>query len=253
MHLNAAPTSLILIPGGPGMDSGYFRPFLNALAGPASLVPLDPGVDGQLNIIGLVEQVRNAVQQETARGQDVFLLGHSFGGALALEYVKSHGESDLKGLALVSWVHSAGFLAEFMANNPSYSEPVVDASLPPNERMRAAVLADAELYFPPAVITKGRDVLAGIRYNKSLSEAIFGEYLGDFELAETLAGLSLPVLSVTGGADRVVSTSHVATGVARLKNIRGAHVLGGAGHFPFVDAPEVFNSLVKEFIKSTHS
>src|SRR5690606_8174519 len=104
--------------------------------------------------------VKAAVDDQ--RGRDVFLLGHSFGGALALEYIRRHGSLGLRGLILVSWIHQPDWIQDFLAMHPDYKEPQIDQALTGNARFRAMVVADAGLYFGPETIELGREVLSRI-------------------------------------------------------------------------------------------
>ena len=99
------PTSknkVICLHGGPGMDDSYFLPYLQAPFQSYELVLYTQGeASNGHDINALVAELDNLVDQFT--GNRVFLLGHSFGGALALEYLARHGKK-IAGLILCSWL-----------------------------------------------------------------------------------------------------------------------------------------------------
>jgi len=117
---DAAPVKLLLLHGGPGATHEYFENFTAALAGDdVQLVFYDqlgsgrsdhPDGDALWTIPRFVDEVE---QVRTALGMgrdDLCLLGHSWGGILAIEYALAHPQT-LKCLVI----------SNMMASGPAYN------------------------------------------------------------------------------------------------------------------------------------
>lgn len=174
---------------------------------------------------------------------DVRLVGHSMGGAIALYYA-SHHANRLHNLTLISSagiLHKAAYVKAFTER--SFDLPELPAPLErPARRLMASVrsLVDDFSTLPP--------IADFIR-----SDGVFGELLGDrttikaaLALMETdfsaaLDQVSLPVTLIWGSNDRAapLRTGHVLDG--RLENSR-MHLLPESGHLPMIDQPEAFQA-----------
>lgn len=126
---NNPALKLLLLHGGPGATHDYFEAFDSFL--PAAGVeyyyydqlgsgrsdnPADPSMWDLSRFVDEVEQVRTAL----GLGPDNFvLLGHSWGGILAMEYALAHGQ-ELKGLVISNMMSSA----------PAYSRYARDVLTP---------------------------------------------------------------------------------------------------------------------------
>ena len=74
--------------------------------------------------------------------------------------------------------------------------------------------------------------------------------MGSFDCKKTLHEISKPILAIAGGLDRVVFPKHA----REIRTIcPKAHYLefDRAGHFPFIEDRERFNSVVNNFITIT--
>ncbi len=69
------------------------------------------------------------------------------------------------------------------------------------------------------------------------------------DLTPVLAGIQAPTLILWGDQDREVPRSDMEIMAARIPRAR-LMVFAGAGHFPFLDAPEEFCGTVKEFLQA---
>ena len=120
---------MLLLHGGPGATHDYFEAFdsylpaagieyyyYDQLGSGRSDNPADPSLWDLERFVDEVEQVRTALDL----GPDNFvLLGHSWGGILAMEYALAHGQQ-LKGLVISNMMSSA----------PAYSRYANDVLMP---------------------------------------------------------------------------------------------------------------------------
>jgi proline iminopeptidase len=129
---------VLLLHGGPGMTHEYLEAFdsyfpaagieyyyYDQLGSFYSDQPDDPSLWNVARFVDEVEQVRNALGLD-----DFYLYGHSWGGALALEYALEH-QQHLKGLVI----------SNMMASGPAYQQYAEDVLMP---EMDPAVLAEVK-------------------------------------------------------------------------------------------------------------
>ncbi|MDH4107612.1 MAG: proline iminopeptidase-family hydrolase [Gammaproteobacteria bacterium] len=137
---NNPTIKLLLLHGGPGATHEYFEAFDSYLPGAGieyyyydqlgsaySEQPQDPSLWNIPRFVDEVEQVRVALGLDAG---NFFVLGHSWGGILAMEYALAH-QDKLKGL----------IISNMMASIPAYNR-YADEVLKPT--MDPAVLAEIE-------------------------------------------------------------------------------------------------------------
>lgn len=229
-----SPSKILFLHGGPGMDSSYFSPYFDALSKDAELFFYTQGSSGADSIEGLINEIDVALPH--CRGGRLFILGHSFGGSLALEYVKRRGADALDGLILVSWVHE-------LKNSGAPEEDYKD-----DEDFRAKTVAIAEQYFSKTHLDEGRKILEASRYDLLLYRKINETFFNAFSGVDILKKLDMPVLSVAGAEDDVVSLSHVRRGCALNTKIKPVEI-AGAAHFPFVEKKDEVLATIADFIR----
>jgi proline iminopeptidase len=135
-------TRLLLLHGGPGATHEYFESFdrhlpaegieyiyYDQLGSAHSDQPVDPDLWTVERFVDEVEQVRVALGLDRS---NFFLLGHSWGGMLAMEYALAHQEH-IKGLVI----------SNMMASGPAYNAYAHDVLMP---RMDQGVLAEIKGY-----------------------------------------------------------------------------------------------------------
>ncbi len=140
---NNPSVRLLLLHGGPGATHEYFEAFDSWL--PAAEVeyyyydqlgshysdqPDDPSLWQVDRFVDEVEQVRQALGLGP---ESFFLLGHSWGGALAIEYALRHGQQ-LKGLVV----------SNMMASIPAYNRYAETVLMPPMDQEALAEIKRIE-------------------------------------------------------------------------------------------------------------
>ncbi len=134
---NAPTMRLLLLHGGPGATHEYFESFdsflpaagieyyyYDQLGSHYSDQPDEPDLWGLPRFVDEVEQVRQALGLER---DSFFLLGHSWGGVLAIEYALQY-QKHLKGL----------IISNMMASGPAYNAYANDVLMPAMDQDKLA-------------------------------------------------------------------------------------------------------------------
>jgi proline iminopeptidase len=249
--------TLLAVHGGPGMDHGFFRPFLDPLADDLRLVFFDlpghgqsgPLADERLSAMAeSIEDVRTALGAPT-----IALLGSSYGGFLALTYALAHPGA-VSALVLVDTSASFGFRQESLEIAERRATPAMLASL---RRLWDGSLADDAafarawrdifpLYFhrlPPAEI----DALARqCSYSLATRRRILPT-LQSYDLRDRLGEIEAPALVIVGRHDWITSVRQAEELVAGLRRAELV-VFEESGHYPFIEEQGWFLSVVREWL-----
>lgn len=228
--------TVILIHGfGGDLDNWLFN--IDALAEVATVYALDlPGHGqsvksiGDPSVAGLAKTVvsfMNAVGIESAH-----LVGHSLGGAIAMEIANSSKDL-VKSLTLIA---SAGLGSEI---NMKYISGFVGAT---SRKELKPVLE--QLFGDPSLVSRQMidDILKFKRLDgvgdalKSLADCTFK---ADRQQA-IFQPVGTPVLAITGKEDRIIPPSHT----AKVKGAR-VEIIEGAGHMVQMEQASKVNALIK--------
>jgi pimeloyl-ACP methyl ester carboxylesterase len=163
-----------------------------------------------------------------------FLMGHSFGGAIAQEYARCHSHK-IRGMVLVGtgirFVLSRAYreLCERVAS-PTADDTTVSAMLPESFKKSYALLlgqSSAALH---------ADLFAAARFDSST----------------WVESLRVPALIIWGSRDEI-TPRELPEELARKLPVARFHIIQGAGHVVMVDARNEFNKAVADFIDHTRT
>lgn len=256
---------VIVVHGGPGLDHNYLRPGLDVLGAGRALVyydqrgtgrssaPLDSSSLSLERFVADIEDLRIALGYER-----VTVLGHSFGGLVAMGYALEHPERT-RALVLLNSVEPGSRWAEEARERAS-------ASRSPEDAARLAELAASPGYTKgdPATLSEMyrvafrgtlRDPARLDDLNLSLSAAtarngpavarLLGGSASGVDWWERLGALSVPTLVVAGRHD----PTPPAMARALAEAIPGGElVVLETGHFPFVEDPSGLTQAVATFL-----
>lgn len=266
---------LVFLHGGPGYNSHSF----SVLAGPAlerahRVVYYDQRGSGHserpwsggYTLPQLVEDLEGL--RQTLGVPQMALMGHSFGGALALEYAAKYPQhvarmvlvsaaSDIPAAcrARVDYLaaHYAAALTAARADTAGNGGKLRDDcdlafnSLGDNDRGRA----NDEVMFPDMALVKRQNALdeaSGLRNTGEMSGAFFGGGFTSYRFASPQK-LSMPVLVLAGTDDYAIgmpSQRALATALPHAKLVEFEH----AGHFLYLDDPAKFTRVVIDFLNA---
>jgi proline iminopeptidase len=257
--LGSGPPIVLLHPG-PGLDGSVFLPGAERLASSHRVLIADlPGngrsPDGdraEWTLAGCARAVERLAAELDLR--DWTLLGHSFGGFVALQHLVDFPagaarlvasctdasetpapgapEDPLEGLApeLVERVEE-GEAREQVASTPEEVREAWRLQLPLfAERPEALEPMLADVVFRPAV-ARPRD-------------------WGDLEALAALAATPKPVLAIGAEHDRA-TPPEAARRIAATAPAGDLLMIQGAGHFPFAEAPERYWPALEDWLRRT--
>jgi proline iminopeptidase len=265
---------IIVLHGGPDFDHNYLIPELDRLAESFSLVYYDQrgrgrSAEGVVPAdVGIASEIEDldAVRRHFGLDQ-VALLGHSWGGLLAMEYAVRHS-SHVSHLILMNtgpataedWrALRAHFLrsrrpgeAERMrsiASSPSYEAGELAAESDYYRIHFAIAVEDGDVleeligrlhaHVTPETVVKARAIELRL-YEQTCS-------LDGYDLLPQLRKLETPTLVLIGDKDfvPVELVAKIADAMPRGRLV----VLEGCGHFPYLEAPEAVHEHVTTFLR----
>jgi len=257
---------IIVVHGGAGIPHEYFHPMLSNLSKYATLVYFDRRADIQSKQhpekMASVSEMADDIDslREKLGLNRVTLLGHSFGGAIALNYALRY-PANVKRLLLVS--------ASAAIENPTEGEKRIVATLSPEElsaygsneggtgaaqpcervRRRYSVLYPH--YFHKLVPYEFDRGVYTVYYDALAKKMALASDRGVTDVRLQLGEISAPVLVVAGRHDLMTTmdqSAELASGLPRSKFV----VMEQSAHFPFFEENYLFTEWVRRFMSSTN-
>ena len=209
----------------------YFSPMFRIIA------PDLPGHGNSKNyLINTIDDYDNALNAilEKERIKNSIILGHSMGGAVAINYYIKH-KSKVKALILVS-----------TSSNFNINEKAVKA-------------AEKNFYlFYESLIKNSFSKKAGIflaAAKNGISELHKAGIIKGFkicstiDLSEKVKKIEVPVLLIGNKEDALIPIEHTSNTGKNIKNSKMV-IMDKKGHVPFFEESEIFNTEVEAFINS---
>jgi len=255
--------TIIVAPGGPGLPQEYVHPMLSNLSHYANLVYFDRRADilssrSTHEVVSPSEIAEDIDALRQALGLNrITLLGHSFGGAVALTYALRYPEH-VKRLLLLN--------TSAVIENPADTEERIMKLLTPQE---LTALNSSEPGMSPCDRVKQRYRVLYPHYfhqkpnSQWLEAGVYSIYFdalakklvlasraGGFDIRASLARIDAPVLVMGGRHDVVTPVSMVREMADSLPKSKMV-VMEHSGHFPFVEENYMFTEWVRQFMLGT--
>ena len=258
---------LVLMHGGPGADRFTLWP-LRRLGSTRTLVFYDHRCNGRAagapvtsmtwdNLTADADALRERLGFERWG-----VLGHSFGGHVALEYALRYPDrvTDLVlvDTAATSWwsqEHAATLLA-----SRGWSPEIValarrwfNGQIQPREMFTILLRLGPAYYDHPSRLALVRDLLHGAWRTKLRPEALMfgGQHLmKGWWIIHRLPQIEVPTLVVAGASDFVFPPEAQAELVAGIPNAQ-LHLIQGAGHEPWSERPDEFFRVLRRFLSTS--
>jgi proline iminopeptidase len=230
--------SVVLVHGGPG----WWDVFHDLSLPGFTLHRWDQRGCGRSDRRGPYTLARFVADLATVCGPDpCIVIGHSWGASLALEYAQAHPDA-VSRLVLVSSVGLDGpppdyraRVAERLAGTPEVDPWIAQISV--NLADRATALDQARKLNTP-----------WFEPNPACADALRAELATRPDRASACARVVVPTLLVHGAED--LRPPHVTDGLLEALPNAERVVLDGVGHYPWIENPDGFQKVVREFLAS---
>jgi proline iminopeptidase len=248
---------VLVVHGGPGFDHTYLRPWLDPLGEGARVVFVDLRSHGQsrrephetfrtATVVADLEALRQGL------GLDRWvLLGHSFGGFMALSYAVQHPER-VASLVLVTTAADIWSLGD---TGRRLRQAGGDGLL---RAWRTLTFDDAEFWAARRAIlpfmfatpdrARAAAVFAGVRPSAGPNAFWFKREAARYDVRPQLADLRMPALVMTGQYDLFVPPAAGESLASALPNGR-LRRLAHSGHLPFVEEQGTFIEAVRAHLR----
>lgn len=266
---------IIVLHGGPGFGHNYLLPDMDRLADAFRLIYYDQRGRGRSTLTVRPEEI--SIQSEMNDLEDICayfglehiaLMGHSWGGLLALEFALRHPER-VSHLILMNTAPASH--ADFMlfeqaldANAPEDMKTVRELqSSPASEEGDPEVRAEINrIYFratlrPPELLERLIEHLrlgwtkVGILRERALSGQLWRDTAEspEYDLLPQLTRLRNPTLILHGDYDFIplVCASHIAAAIPGARLV----VLPDCGHFSYLECPDAVRQAVSGFLQAS--
>lgn len=249
-----------ILSGGPGFDCDYMLPVAGEVSKDNQAVLIELRGTGRSRPAAINAETVNlktyiadldAVRRQL--GTDRWtLLGHSGGALLAMQYAAAHSEH-VDTLILVGSGPVATYMDDAAGDNVRMR--LLPSELQDLERPNLSFEEAIRITLPGQFFdrSKGAAMAAGFR-PESLHREVMGLLLKellppDGDLRPALRGFARPVLVVAGRQDphdpHVQHETHLAFKNSTLRFIPRS------GHFPWIEQPDQFYSVLREFLGAT--
>ncbi len=261
---------IVILHGGPGIGVGYLLAELDAPGFPPeglkwvaydqrgsgrSTGAEDPSKLTMDRFVEDLEAIRAATGQER-----VTLMGHSFGGLLALHYALRYPDRVAAMILIDPEPASRALWAEH--------EDIVESRLTEENRMIMQSISTSENWQLDPIQLENYHLArfqaffgkreASVRLQLGLPQGVYGNFpatavamrenLGDWDLFDSLGRLDTRTLIVTGDQSVFPSHAHERLGDALPRS--ELVVLAGVGHFPHMEDKAGFAEAVSRFLNS---
>ena len=254
--------AVLLLHGGPGFDHAYLKPPPAALTEAAQLIYLDQRGQGRSGSVPVesctVEQMADdaAAFCRTLGIERPTILGHSFGGFVALHLALRH--PDVAGsLILIDTAASSADMAGAMERLEERHGPEIRAAAEPvfGGDVSQETMAEFERLVVPAYVHSPERVgpvlepLGRSSFNHEVAAHYFRNNSALYDVRDHLGEILVPTLVIVGENDWLIPPSAsrvIAEGIPGAELV----VIPEAGHFSFAERPEAYADAVSRFLST---
>ncbi len=252
--------TFLLLHGGPGFDHTTYKPHVSPLADSGQLVYLDQRGQGRsarapIDSCSPMQMADDAASLCRTLGiERPVVLGHSFGGFVALHLAIRHPEVAGRLVLLNTAAASADMAGGLEMLEDRHGRAVRAAA----ERVFGGDFSEAaqadfqRLAFPayvsnPANAMLLEEAFARAVLNMNVAAHYFERYAPTYDVRGDLGAIRVPTLIVTGDEDWVIHPNASRALAAAISDAE-LLVIPGVGHMTFVERPEVVLSAIRRFV-----
>ena len=256
---------IVVVHGGPGLDHNYLRPGLDVLGSSRALVYYDQRGTGRsdadldsasINVDAFVEDIDEL--RQVLGYERITLLGHSFGGLIAMGYALAHPDR-VRALILMDTAEPGSRWASrtqqrsAASRTPADSAELAELAASPGYQARdpATMSALYRVAFrgtmrDPALVSELNLAMARrTAQNGPDVQRLLGGSMASVDWWDRLGELTMPVLVVHGRFDPLP----LGMAEALVEGLPHGHLaVLETGHFPYVEDPAGLASAVAGFL-----
>jgi len=260
-------TPIVILSGGPGLEVAYMKPLNDFLPVGYQRIYLEqrgtgrskpPTLSPQTMTLKLVvedlEALRVALKQERLN-----LLGHSWGGMLAMAYAAAHPDRVDKVVLVAPGGCTPEFLQWFGDNITARMRPedlkalaqweeAAKGGADPEKVALEVLKAMTPAYsFDRAKGLAFSATLVDGSFHAQVNDLLFQDLVKQYDLRAGLRLLKRPTMIIQGHQDPIgdVTAREISDTIAGSKLI----LLAKCGHFPWLERPDEFRKAVADFLK----
>jgi len=251
--------TVILLHGGPGISERYMEPVVPFVDnGRRRIVSYDQRGTGESRCdsedpaeFGLDAQAADLTRViDSVAVGPVHLLGHSWGGIVAMDYAARHGDRIASMIAVGSAPPNHADLQIAMASMTARVEALqelglIAAEVPDGgtEGLRAIL----PMYFWDPTLRIPEEAAQALEVKQSVNDRTWAAIEG-FDLTQRLHDYRGRALLIFGEADPLGLPASEATRTALANGQLRYEILERCGHFPWFESPARFKSVLEEFL-----
>jgi non-heme chloroperoxidase len=176
------------------------------------------------------------------------LCGWSYGPLVILDYIRHHGEDDIRGVNFVGGVTKLGSDEAASVLTPGFLGLIPGFFSTDSQESVHALTSLVRMCFARDLSDEEFYLMLG--FNVSVPPYVRqGLFSRSFDNDDLLPKIRKPVLITHGGADAVVSLAVNDKQMSRISNTQ-MHVIANAGHGCFRDEPAAYNQRLRKFVEA---
>lgn len=254
---DAKTVPLLILSGGPGSNSRYMwaRGALQELARTRSIVAYDQRGTSQSSDSNGSETIDKYVEDIEAIRQAVGapridLLGHSFGGYLAMAYTSRHADRVRSLIFVDSSAPKLGEVTQLMSE--IFPERIEEwrakrATLGKTAHAADFVIFQSMEFVDSAALEEFLQAVSQHRGNMEVNNTLRAD-MAKRDYWEEVRGFKQPALVIHGRFDAVIAASNSWKLHHALPNST-FRIIEAAGHLPHIERPDAFLALVRPFLE----
>jgi len=252
---------VVILSGGPGFAVGYMKPVADVVARRHRAVLFHQRGTG-LSTVSSFETLNfdSAVSdldalREELKVKKLTIVGHSWGGMLAMLYAQAHPDRVERIVLIDSGGLTTGFMDSFSKNLQAHEsaedldaiaywrDPARKKENPRHAAVETLKAKTASYFFDRRKSSGFRNALHDDGYEPHVFGALAAGF-DKYDVREGMKRLHAPVLIIHGRQDPLVAGGELHAGIPGSKLVW----IENAGHFPWIEQPEAFRKAIEPFL-----
>jgi len=252
---------VVILSGGPGFAVGYMKPVADVVARRHQAVLFHQRGTGlsavtsydTLTLDGAVSDLE--ALREELKVNKLTIVGHSWGGMLAMLYAQAHPDRVERIVLIDSGGLTTGFMDSFSKNLQAHEtaedldaiaywrDPARKKENPRHAAVETLKAKTASYFFDRRKSSGFRNALHDDGYEPRVFGALAAAF-ARYDVREGMKTLHAPVLIIHGRQDPLVAGGELHAGIPGSKLVW----IENAGHFPWIEQPEAFRKAIEPFL-----